>query len=843
MSHETESRSLAFEEMMDAAIVQDDERRFLDVNRAACKLFEVPREQLLGKRFDDFAPPPSGRTMDEAWAEFLSVGEASGQMSLEHADGSRIVVEYRAKANVVPGRHLSIIRDISDRLIATLRSDRLQQMSARLVEDPSPSAVFELVIRRGLRELGVRSGWLGVLDRAGKNIMDMQYVGPDEAIESLLASALQVIPIETDLPVPTATRERRAIFLSTAEEVRARWPLVAHHVKCKACAAVPLVVRGKTIGALALLYDEPRAFDPAERAFVQGAAQICAAALDRAAAQRALQENEQAQRFLAEAGVAFAESLDEEETLRTVARVATRSFADWCFLDLYDPGTEVLTRAAVGHRDPSLAGLAQRLRRPPMLHGSGANPSQPSLLPIDESVLVRELDETRWALAAADADHLEAIREMKPRSLLAAPLRARGALLGSVKLVRCDSKRPFGEHELFIATEFGRRCAIAIENARVYASARLDRAAAEDASRAKDQFLAVLGHELRNPLAPIVTALRFMAIRGSDVFPKERAIIERQVDHLTRLVDDLLDVSRITRGKIELRRQALEITDVLAKAIETVDPALEQRRHRLVVDFPPRAPRVFGDAARLTQVFSNLLTNAAKFTPPGGTIRVVARAEEERVRVSVHDTGIGIAAELLPQVFDTFVQGKRTEAVRGGLGLGLAIVRSLTELHGGRVWVLSEGTGQGCEFVVDLPQLAASTGAEAADEASPKPPSATKSVRVLVVDDNRDAAEMLAEALGAVGHEVHVAADGPSALEIAAKAPPEVALLDIGLPVMDGYEVARRMRELPGCRRTRFIALTGYGQESDRERSRKAGFDEHLVKPVDLDDVARAVAA
>jgi PAS domain S-box-containing protein len=856
MSDQTECRTLTFDEMMDAAIVQDDERRFLDVNRAACELFDLPREKLLGKRAEDFLTPSPvhplddgcslGRTINESWAEFLSRGEASGQTHLVVAGGSSIVVEYRAKANIVPGRHLVVLRDVSDRLIATLRSDRLQQMSARLVEDPSPSAVFELVIRRGLREVGVRSGWLGVLDRAGKNITDMQYVGPqgDDGGEAKFAKALQVIPIETDLPVPTATRERRAIYLSTPEEVRDRWPLVTQYTNAKACAALPMVVRGKTIGALALLYDEPRAFDAGERAFVQGAAQICAAALDRAAAQRALQENEQAQRFLAEAGVAFSESLDEDETLHTVAQVATRTFADWCFLDLYDTRTGALTRAAVGHADPTLAGLAHRLRRQPILQASAPDaPGHAYLLPVGDSVLLRDLDESKWAHAATNAEHLAAIREMKPRSLLAAPLRARGALLGSVKLLRCDPKRPFGEHEMFIATEFGRRCAIAIENARLYASARLDRAAAEEASRAKDQFLAVLGHELRNPLAPIVTALRFMAIRGSDVFPKERAIIERQVDHLTRLVDDLLDVSRITRGKIELRRQPLDITDVLAKAIETVDPAFEQRRHRLVVDFPTEATRVFGDVGRLTQVFSNLLTNAAKFTPPGGTIRVGARAEDDRVRVFVQDTGIGIAPELLPQVFETFVQGSRTEAVRAGLGLGLAIVRSLTELHGGRVYALSQGTGQGCEFVVDLPRLAAPAGGEAADEASPKPPSATRSVRVLVVDDNRDAAEMLAEALGAVGHEVHVAADGPSALEIAAKVPPEVALLDIGLPVMDGYEVARRLRELPGCRRTRFIALTGYGQESDRERSRKAGFDEHLVKPVDLDDVARAVAA
>jgi PAS domain S-box-containing protein len=844
MAEETEWRARAFEEMLDGAIVQDDRRRFVDANQAACDLFELPRESLIGKRSDDFSPPPPGRTMDQAWSDFLERGEASGQVPLVHGDGSRIMVEYRARANIVPGRHLSVFRDVSERVIANLRADRLQQMSARLVEDPSPSSVFELVIRRGLKELGVRSGWLGLVGRTGKTICDAHYVGPKEdQARAPVAAPSEAGSIDPWMPLVEATRERRAIYLSTPEEVRARWPRLAEQTPMRACAAVPLVVRGKTVGAMALTYDEPRAFDAAERAFIQGAAQICAAAVDRAAAQRALQENEQAQRFLADAGVAFAQSLDEEETLKTVASVATRAFADWCVLDLRDARTGALTRAAVGYADPRHADLADRVRRVPRLDAPRPEYPPTRALQLGEPVLVREFDGSKYAIGATDEEHEDVIRAIAPRSLVAVPLRARGEILGLVTLVRCDPKRLFDEREALIATEFGRRSAMAIENARLYAAARRDRCAAEEASRAKDQFLAVLGHELRNPLAPIATALRFMEIRGSQVFQKERAIIERQVDHLTRLVDDLLDVSRITRGKIELRRQSVEISEVIAKAVETADPALEQRRHRLVVDLPTDPARVFGDAGRLTQVFANLLTNAAKFTPAEGTIRVTAKVDGDRVLVSVHDTGIGIAPELLSHVFETFVQGERAETVRGGLGLGLAIVKSLTELHGGSVSAHSRGAGQGSEFVVELPRLIATGSRERLEEGGCKGSPATRSVRVLIVDDNVDAAEMLGEALGAFGHVVSVAADGPSALELAAKAPPEVALLDIGLPVMDGYEVARRLREIPGCKRTRLIALTGYGQESDRERSRQAGFDQHLVKPVDLDEVTRAVAA
>jgi signal transduction histidine kinase/CheY-like chemotaxis protein len=670
-------------------------------------------------------------------------------------------------------------------------------------------------------------------------------VGPrEDKTSTAQETAGRAIPIDAELPLAEAARTRRAIFVSTEAEVRARWPHLADHVvNTRACAAVPLVVRGRTIGAMALRYDEPRAFDEAERAFIQGAAQICAASVDRAAAQRALQENEQAQRFLAEAGVAFAESLDETETLQAVVQCATRSFADWCLLDLRCTDTGRIERLMVGHKDPRQAALAGRMRSILPFETAGRDYPPLKALELGEPVLVREADDAKWRLGATSDEHLCLLREAAPRSILSCPLRARSVVLGVVTFARCDPKRPFEDREVFIATEYGRRSAMAIENARLYAAARRDRAAAEEASRAKDQFLAVLGHELRNPLAPIATALRFMSIRGSQVFQKERAIVERQVDHLTRLVDDLLDVSRITRGKVELRRQPLEMAEVLAKAIETADPALEQRRHRLVVDVGPEPLPVFGDAGRLTQVFANLLTNAAKFTPAGGIVRVEARAEGDQVRVSVKDSGVGMTPELLPHVFETFVQGARAESVRGGLGLGLAIVKSLTELHGGRVRAHSEGSGQGSEFVVELPRLAFDQSVREPHDGPAAPTTPAKRVRVLIVDDNLDAAQMLAEALGAMGHEVGVAADGPSALALAAEAAPEVALLDIGLPVMDGYEVARRLRETPGCQHTRFIALTGYGQESDRERSRRAGFYEHLVKPVDLDDVARAVEA
>jgi CheY-like chemotaxis protein len=368
---------------------------------------------------------------------------------------------------------------------------------------------------------------------------------------------------------------------------------------------------------------------------------------------------------------------------------------------------------------------------------------------------------------------------------------------------------------------------------------------AEAANRAKDEFLAILGHELRNPLAPIQTALALMRLRGDTTAERERTVIERQVRHLTRLVDDLLDVSRITRGMDVLTRERLNVAEVIAHSIETVSPLLEQWRHTLQIHVPRQGLHVEGDRGRLSQVVSNALTNAAKYTEPGGTVTIRAESVAGEIVVSVRDTGRGIAPEMLPYVFDPFVQERQQlDRSRGGLGLGLAIVRSIVTMHGGTVALSSEGHGRGSEFVVRLP--AAPTVVASDDARATAAPArqaiTTEGVRVLVVDDNEDAADLVAAALTFQGHDVRVAHDGPGTLQICGDDfMPQIALIDIGLPVMDGYELAERLRALPGGNQLRLIALTGYGQASDRQRARAAGFDAHLVKPIDLDTLNRAL--
>ncbi len=379
---------------------------------------------------------------------------------------------------------------------------------------------------------------------------------------------------------------------------------------------------------------------------------------------------------------------------------------------------------------------------------------------------------------------------------------------------------------------------------RLVLAQRASEAALEEARRAnkmKDEFLALLGHELRNPMAPIMTALELMRFRGDAATQREREVIERQANHLLRLVDDLLDVARITRGVVELKRRRVPLRELITKALETASPLFAEKRHRLSVSVAPEL-EVEVDPARLQQVLANLLTNAAKYTNPGGEVQVRAYPDGADAVVVVQDDGIGIDSETLPHIFEMFVQEQQgLDRSRGGLGLGLAIVKALVQQHGGSVAARSEGHGRGSSFELRLPLLARDEGGETAvrTEGGEQMPVATAPARVLVVDDNQDAAELLATAVEAMGHEARIAHDGASALEVAATFEPHVAILDIGLPVMDGYELARRLRargSLP-----RLIALTGYGQERDKQESASAGFELHIVKPVDLQQLGSSI--
>ena len=370
--------------------------------------------------------------------------------------------------------------------------------------------------------------------------------------------------------------------------------------------------------------------------------------------------------------------------------------------------------------------------------------------------------------------------------------------------------------------------------------------ALKEADRHKDEFLAMLAHELRNPLAPIRNAVHLMRMKPlqDPQLCLSRDIIERQLSQLTRLVDDLLDVSRITRGKITLTRERTTLGELLGRAVETVEPAILARNHTLTVEVSDRALVVYADALRLTQAIGNVLGNAAKYTDCGGRITLRARRRKRDVEISVRDTGIGIAPEVLPRIFDLFTQlDHQTERSPSGLGIGLALVRRLVEMHGGTVSAHSDGAGCGSEFVIRLPLSIERSEAHTGELPSAREDtSVSVGRRILVADDNADALESLAALLTLNGHEVYRAQDGQIALQAAERYLPDVALLDIGMPHLDGYEVARRIRSNPWGQGMLLVALTGWGQEADRARSHAAGFDSHLTKPVDHDRLGQLLA-
>jgi PAS domain S-box-containing protein len=396
---------------------------------------------------------------------------------------------------------------------------------------------------------------------------------------------------------------------------------------------------------------------------------------------------------------------------------------------------------------------------------------------------------------------------------------------GSVKDVLIDSSALWEEKELVRVRCFTRDVT--------------DRKRAEEAlreaDRRKDEFLAILAHELRNPLAPIRNSLHVLRLTSRSDPTAERVseLMERQVNQMVRLVDDLFEVSRITRGKIELRQERIEIAAVLRGAVETSRSLVEASHHQLRLDLPAEPLTIEGDPVRLTQVFANLLNNAAKYTPEGGRIDLEVRGEGDHVVVSIRDTGAGIAPEMLSRVFDPFTQGNRSKGTSlGGLGIGLTLVKMLVELHGGGVEAHSAGPGQGSEFIVKLRLV------QDVAPADPEPVLSTVSgfppLRILVVDDNQDSAASLGLLLRLLGADTYAVFSGAEALRVAGTYQPDVVLLDIGMPDMDGHEVARRLRQSPEGRHVKLIALTGWGQEQDRIRSKLAGFDHHLIKPADV---------
>ncbi len=424
----------------------------------------------------------------------------------------------------------------------------------------------------------------------------------------------------------------------------------------------------------------------------------------------------------------------------------------------------------------------------------------------------------------SDDPKVQIVKGYGLRAYACNPLMAGDKLFGTLSFAS-RSRDEFDPSELDFFQTLCRYAAAAFERRRLVAGLR-------EADRKKDEFLATLAHELRNPLAPIRNAVEFLRMKGPQQPDLEniRDMIDRQVRQMTRLVDDLLDVSRISRGKISLQKQRVSLSLIVSNAVEACRPMLESQGHTLEVALPPEPLYLEGDTTRLTQVFVNLFNNAAKYTPAGGHVWLTVERQGSDVVVRVKDDGSGIPATMLTRIFEMFVQVDRSlERTTGGLGIGLTLVQKIVDMHGGRIEAHSEGPGKGSEFVVRLP-LTVGAGAETGGG---HPVSYVTPLRILIVDDNRDAADSLAMMLRLKGHEVYTAYDGIQAVETANSLRPDVALLDIGMPRLNGYEAARRIRTQPWAKAVVLVALTGWGQEEDKRLAEEAGFNSHFTKPVD----------
>ena len=780
----------------------------------------------------------------------------------------------------------------ADAEVSRQRERQLHVLAARLSSALTRQQIAAIACEETIEVLGAYAASASLV--IGDDILMLGTAGPVEQG----AAAFVKLPLSTVAPSAEAVRAARLVWCAGETELAARYPHLEHVWRSwgvRSWGAVPFTFEGRTIGSLAIAFVDARELAIDDRELLHTIGQLVAQALERARLYEAHQASEDQLRVALVAARAATWTLDlttmtarrdesyelllgqqqaDSQADFSAIHPEDRPVAEAAFARTLAEGTPYEPVVRVRRDDGSYLWIQAHAR---ITHDASGKPVALAgvIVDVDEAKRAslsaeeeRRTSETMQRLAgsfASELDHDRLVQmiadeitklvgaetgsfvpgdasdEAATGQLIVPVLARSGELYGCLHFGHSDPHH-FTAYHLRVVRGIAAQAAVALENARLYKSVLEHKAQLESAverarlaDRRKDEFLAMLGHELRNPLAPIQTALELMDIKGTEETRREREVLRRQVKHLRRLIDDLLDVSRITRGKIALTREVQELADVMARAIEMASPLLEQRVQHLTVDVAREGLLVDVDATRLAQVFQNLLTNASKYSEPRSQIDVRASVIGDRVKVTVRDRGIGMTPELMPHVFDLFAQGDRTLArTDGGLGIGLTVARSLTELHGGTIEVASDGVGTGSTFTVTLPLAVL-------ERSAPLTPAMVSSIlashsgaRVLVVDDNVDAAVMLRESLAAYGHELAIAHDGPEALEVAASFKPDIAVLDIGLPVMNGYELARRLRERIGAEKLRLIAVTGYGQETDRERSREVGFDEHLMKPIEI---------
>jgi signal transduction histidine kinase/GAF domain-containing protein len=658
---------------------------------------------------------------------------------------------------------------------ARKRAESLRQFTSAISSTATGEGVAELAARTAVETLGFLAAAVWASDDR-----DDLHLLSHHGMKAEDQERTRLIPRASRLSIARVARERLPVWCESEQDIRAAsiTAAITQENTMHAFGILPLVRNDRVLGVLAFVAPGLQRFSPEARAFLGTMAEHCADALSRARLH------------------------DDARSTKQLFQSVLERLPVGVIVSRPPHSTLVLSNDALGRiwRAKVFPSRGEdRCKMLKVMYPDGRP------IPFSESPVQR-------ALRGEVVESLEGRIERQD---------------GTIGWIQTSSAPVFGDDgtvEVAVATVVD------------VTAEKEARTAAIEATRTKDEFLAMLGHELRNPLTPIVAALDIMDLRGGDAFRAERTLISRQVRHVVRLVDDLLDISRITRGKIQLNVERVEVAHAIAGAIEIASPLIEQRSHKLTVEVPPDGLPVQADPGRLSQAVANLLTNAAKYTEPGGTITISAARDEQQVRIRVKDTGIGIDAALLPKLFDLFMQANTSlDRSQGGLGLGLTIARKLVELQGGSVSGQSAGIGHGSEFVICLPlHFDAEAAPPESEPSQAAHPVSAGARRVLIVDDNADIADTLAVALNLLGCVTRVAYDAPSAIAAAATFEADLAILDIGLPVTNGYELARQFRSGKSTASMRLVALTGYGQKTDKQRAMEAGFDEHIAKPFEL---------
>ncbi len=846
-------RLAAIVESSDDAIVSKDLKGYITSwNRAAEHMFGYTASEVVGKHITIIIPKERYAEEDHVLARICR-GEA-----VEHFETVRVrkngttlpvsltVSPIRDASGTVIGAS-KIARDITERaraeaLVAraeTAQADlqrrllTLVEASGTLMSTPRRDAVLDgtIVLARELVAADAYAIWRQDL-YAREWCADASFGLSDELKAGILASFPQDLE-ELEFTEPIAIDD----LASAALVARRRDAYEKGGIK--GLLIVPLTIRGRRTATLVFYSRHRHAFTEVEVQTARAIANLSAAAMTTAELYEEQRKSREQADFLVQVGSTLAGSLDYAETLTLLVHIAVPKIADWCAIDMVsENGT--LQRLASAQTDK------ERLRQAAAVQARYYDPSSPytpeSVVKTGRSAMLPHVSDAMIAAAArGDEERLQMVRALGLVLYMCVPIAAHTHIVGAMSFVSAESRRHFTDQDLRFVEQVALRAGLAIENARVYIDAR-------DANRLKDEFLATLSHELRTPLNTLLGYARMLSEGVIPPTKQRRAveIIERNATSLSQIVADVLDVSRIISGKLRLELQPADLPAIVREAIETVRPAADAKAIRIVTVLESLDNVVQADAQRLQQVIWNLMSNAVKFTPQGGRIEVRVRQDDPDVVIEVVDSGIGIAADFVPYVFDRFRQAdSRFSREHGGLGLGLAIARHIVEMHGGQIDVSSEGVGKGATFRVRLPTAAMASDAATQPMPAKMPTQRLAGIRVLAVDDQEDALAMLRDALEAAGADVTTAVGAEEAIRLIELAPPDVLVSDLGMPGMDGFELIRRVRGSTNVRAQRLpaAAITAYARPEDRALALESGFQVHMPKPVDLGEVVRVVGS